>query len=143
MLAFVEIMAYSCSDDDDRVDEPITVAQLPASARSFIDSYYPGSTISHVNKDREDGVTEYEVRFADGHEITFDADGRWIDIDAPYGMSIPAGIVPEKIDGYISANYPGEYINEISKTYRGYEVELTSDTDLIFDRDGNFQRIDY
>ena len=43
---------------------------------------------------------------------------------------------------YVADNYSVTGINEISRDNRGYEVELNTGVELIFDRDGKFVRID-
>lgn len=65
-----------------------------------------------------------------------------LSVDAPYGQTVPAGIVPPTIAAYVADNYSVTGINEISRDNRGYEVELNTGVELIFDRDGKFVRID-
>ena len=81
---------------------------------------------------------EFEVYFANGHDVTFNAQGEWIDVDAPAGQTVPDAIVPVAISEYVMANYLGSGINEISKNAAGYEVDLINGTDLLFDPVGNF-----
>lgn len=136
LMAFVAILAVSCSDDK---DEPITTEQLPEQARTFINAYYPSATIVNSHKDKD----EYEVIMSDGTKIDFNKHGEWKDVDAPVGKTIPNGFYPEAIDTYVYYNYNPAGINEISKDNREYEVELTNGLDLRFARDGAFIRIDH
>lgn len=85
---------------------------------------------------------EYEVTLSDGTVIDFDKSGEWKDVDAAMGQSLPTGFYPAAIDNYIAANYAGAGINEISKERRGYDVELVTGQDLVFNAQGEFITID-
>lgn len=132
----MSVVVWSCSDDDK--NEAIPVNQLPDIAQSFIKNHYGGVPVASVIRDNDNGIVEYDVRFSNGQEVSFDAVGQWSDVGAPWHLTIPDGIAPEPIVEYISANYAGEGINEISRGPGGYEVELTNGTGLFFDPDGNF-----
>ena len=95
-----------------------------------------------VEKETDKGVVLYDVDFKNGHEVTFDSNGEWLEVDAPDGQSIPAGIVPVTIEQYLEQNYSGYGVNDITKVAAGYEIELVSGVDLLFDQDGNFLRFD-
>lgn len=136
---FVGIAAVSCSDDK---DEPIVFDQLPESARTFIKSYFPTSSASRVEKEGKGSSTTYDVYFTDGTKVEFDHKGEWKDVDAPYGQSVPADLVPAPIKAFVADAYPGEYINEISRDSQGYDVELGNGVDLVFDLDGIFVKVD-
>lgn len=130
---------WGCDDDeDDFRQELVSYDKLPLPAQSFVSQFYPGVNVLRVEKDYDDGVVVYEVTFSNGHEVTFDSDGNWVEVDAPDGMSIPDGIVPMTIQQYLDTNYPNYGVNDLSKTAFGYEVELTTGLDLMFDRVGNF-----
>lgn len=135
-IGIVAIMAWSCSDDDN--DAPITYDQLPQAAKTFITTYYPSDKIVSVDRDGKNDKTEYDVRFASGHEVEFDGAGQWTDVSAPAQQSVPAGIVPPAIQDYVTTNFPAYGINEISVEKYGYEIELTNGLDLPFDQSGVF-----
>ncbi len=137
MVGILAFTAWSCSDDDH--DELIPSAnQLPSAAQTFLMNYFGDMQITRIELDKEHGQTVYDVKTANGHEVTFDIDGEWIKVEAPGGMSIPYGIAPFNIENYINVTYPGAGINEISKTSYGYEVETTNNKDLKFDPAGNY-----
>ncbi|MCM1076880.1 MAG: PepSY-like domain-containing protein [Bacteroides sp.] len=143
MLCVFGCLAWSCGDDDDDKNEPIAISDLPAAAKTFINQFYPDVKVSRVTKESSyhNSSSEYEVVFANGQEVEFDTAGNWTDIDAPKGQVIPTGIMPA-IESYVSANYNGSGINEISRELRNYEVELTNGVELLFDLDGNFLGVD-
>lgn len=140
MLSIFSVSFVACSDDDD--DKPLLANELPQSSKSFLSQYYPDIKIVKVTRDSDDGRVEYDVILGNGHDVTFNATGEWIDVDAPVGQTIPDGIAPTPIVEYINQNYNGYGINEISKESYGYDVDLTNGIDLEFNAQGEFIRID-
>ncbi|MDE6556070.1 MAG: PepSY-like domain-containing protein [Duncaniella sp.] len=135
LIFFMGAAFWSC--DDDNNDEPLSPDQLPAMATSFINTYFPAASIESAITD--DGG--YEVVLSDGTTIDFNSTGEWQDVDAPVGMTVPIGFYPAEIDNYIAANadsFGSTGINEISKEFARYEVELLNGLDLYFGLDGSF-----
>lgn len=125
------IALWSCSDDK---DEPISGDALPILAQSFIEQYYPGVNIVSSTKDKDD----YEVILSEGTRIEFNKAGEWTDVDAALGKTIPSGFYPAAIDTYVQENMQGAGISEISKERRGYDVELVTGAELLFNTEGAF-----
>lgn len=142
MAALIMVPTVTSCDDDNNDDKPINSSELPQQAKSFLNVYYPSIDIISTMRDKDNGRVEYEVTLANGHEVTFDSEGAWKDVDAPATQIIPAGIAPQPIADYVATNYPTDGINEISKEYYGYEVELVNSLDLRFNADGTFIGID-
>lgn len=140
-VCLLGMAVWSCGDDDDK-DTVIGYDTLPAQAQTFISTYYPGVSVRTVERKTDDGVVEFEVKFQNGHDATFDSAGLWTDVDAPSGQTIPSGIVPAAVAVYVDTRYPGVGINEISRDARGYEVDLVDGTELLFDLAGNFIGLD-
>ncbi|MDE6048393.1 MAG: PepSY-like domain-containing protein [Paramuribaculum sp.] len=131
----IALTLMSCSDDD----KDINPTDLPSNAKAFIATYYPSAKIVKTTKDKN----EYDVILNNGHTIDFNKDGEWIDVDAPVGQTVPTGFYPASIDTYISSNFgTSGGINEISVNARGFEVDLVSGVELIFDQTGTFVGLD-
>lgn len=129
----------SCSDDDN--DTVIEQSQLPAQAKAFISLYFGGDKITRV--EMESNPTTYDVNFASGAEVEFDAEGQWTDVQAAFGSAVPQAIVPVSILSYVEGAFPNAMITEISKTISGgYEVDLSNGADLFFDQTGNLLGVD-
>lgn len=146
LLAGLSFAAISCDDDDNKdKSEQVTTdgTVLPQRAQTILATYFP-SEIRSITIDRDFGtVSEYDVVLKDGTEITFDRDGDWESIDTnSRTRAVPADLFPEGITTYVSINYPTELIVSIDRETTRYDVELSSGRDLIFDLDGNFQRLD-
>ncbi len=143
LLVSLPVVTWSCDDDDDKSDKTeISLDQLPQASATFLTQHFPGATVLRITRDTDREGSEYEVTLTNGFEIEFDGTGEWTDVNAPAGQAVPASVVPTAIASYVTTNYPGQNITEISRDSRGYEVELTSGTDLEFDLDGNFIRVD-
>ena len=70
------LMLSSCDDE-----KTISVEQLPAPAKAFIEKNYPGTNIMFAKKETEWFVTEYKATLDNGLEVKFDSDGAPLDID--------------------------------------------------------------
>lgn len=122
-------------------DSIITADRLPDAARSFINEYFDENTISYIKKDRGLANISYEVVLQDGTEIEFDKSGNWDSIDCKR-KAVPAGLVPDAISEYVQVNFPGQLIVKIDREAFGYEIELSSDLELKFDKNGKMLEID-
>lgn len=135
LLAVISFAVTSCDENEDNF---ISEKELPSSAKSFIATYFPSVEVMTTQKDKD----EYEVTLSNGTVIDFDKSGEWKDVDAAMGQTVPTGFYPAAIDTYVAENYAGSGINEISKERRGYDVDLTTGQDLVFDPQGVFIAID-
>ena len=122
-------------------DKIIPVEQLPAAAKDFVKKNFPNTTISYATKDNEFGGAKYEARLADGTEIDFDKKGNWDKVDCKT-RAVPAALVPETISQFVKTNHPGTVIVKIDKERNGYEIELSNDLDLKFNKNGKLIAID-
>lgn len=119
---------------------PISFGELPAKAQAFVKSYFSSETISVVLCDEELFDKDYEVRFADGSNVEFDKSGEWTSIEMKNGRAVPTQPVPAAMISYVNTKHPGNFIIEVSKEKRKYEVELDNGVDIEFDKDGKFVR---
>lgn len=122
-------------------DKIIPASQLPAAATTFINDYFPGQTISYAKLDREFSGTRYEVRLNNGVELDFDKNGTWDKVDCNYS-AVPAKLVPASIANYVKANFAGASIVKIDKERYGYDIELSNDLELKFNKKGQLMSID-
>ena len=121
------MMSAVCFADD----FPIPVEQLPAAAKTFVQKTFPGKKIIYAEKDNG----KYEARLDDGTEIDFDRKGNWDKVDC-HVTPVPAALVPAAIQQYVSANFATEVITKIDKERYGFEIELSNDLDLKFNKAG-------
>ena len=141
-LAAFSLIAVSCSDDDNK-ETVINAAQLPEAARLFAEAHFPGATFTRVEQQSVAGSdgSIYDTRLSNGFEIDFDAEGNWTDIDGN-SQTVPNAIVPQAILDYVAANYASSTVTTIEIENHGYDIELSNGTDLVFNENGEFIRID-
>lgn len=122
-------------------DRPIPVEQLPAAAKTFIQQYFPAQTIIYAERDPEFGGSKYEARLDDGTKIEFDKKGNWDKVDCNI-KPVPAALVPAPIATYVSTTFPNTQIVKIDKERYGYEIELSNDLELKFNKKGALLSMD-
>jgi hypothetical protein len=128
-IALLSMMVTSVAFADDK---PIPVEKLPAAARTFVDTNFPGKKILYAEKD----WNSYECRRDDGTKIDFTYKGEWKQVDC-HGMSaVPAVLVPEAIKQYVETNFSNCMITKIDKERHGYDIELSNDLELRFNHQG-------
>jgi hypothetical protein len=128
-IALLSMMVTSVAFADDK---PIPVEKLPAAARTFVDTNFPGKKILYAEKD----WNSYECRLDDGTKIDFTSKGEWKQVDC-HGMSaVPAVLVPEAIKQYVETNFSNCMITKIDKERHGYDIELSNDLELRFNHQG-------
>lgn len=120
-------------------DRPISVEKMPQNAQTFIKKYFSGTSVAIAKQ--EGGIVDksYDVVFKNGDKVEFDRHGGWTNVDCKY-TSVPEGIVPGKIAGYVKEHFPGEKVVQIEKEDRRYEVELSNGVELKFNY--SFQLLD-
>lgn len=138
LVAVICLMQSVTSMADDRM---IPVSQLPATVKTFVANNFPGKNIAYAEKDVEFMGTKYEVMLNDGAKIDFDKKGNWDKVDCEM-KAVPAALVPATIANYVKGSFPGAFVVKIDKERYGYEVELSNDLELKFDKKGNLMNID-
>lgn len=122
------VFSHPAKADDDR---PISVEKMPLEAQEFIKKYFPGKTVAVAKQEGRLVEKNYDVIFIDGNKVEFDRNGVWTNVDCEYS-SVPEGIVPAPIAGYVETHFPGVKIRQIEKDRKRYEVELANGVDLKF-----------
>lgn len=138
LLSLLIITLTTVSADNDK---PITVEQLPATAKQFIQNYFQGVTVSYAKQETELFDKSYEVVFTNGNKVEFNKKGEWKDVDCKF-THVPEGIIPSKIKAYVTSNYKDASIVEIDRDRNDYEVKLSNGLELSFDLKFNLIKID-
>ena len=132
MVACAGFLAMQTSVFADR-NVPVSINSLPITARQIIKKNFPRQKIALAKA--ENGWIEkgFDVTFTSGDKVEFDRNGRWTEIDCKRS-AVPAGLVPVAITRYVKAHYPDARIVKIEKDRRKYEVELSNDVEITFNR---------
>lgn len=135
-IVVVGVMAVNARD---RVTRDSNV--LPVQAREIIKKNFKAN-VHHIEiEEKLMRGKEYDVVLDDGTQIEFDDKGNWLSVDTGR-KSIPDYFVLKSIRDYVSKNYSGKKIVEIEKKSGKYEIQLSNEVELEFDRSGRFLRVD-
>ena len=111
--------------------------KLPQVAQQFIKTHFSTINVATIMQDYD----SYDVIFSNGYKIEFDRKGNWEEVDCGTD-AVPTAIIPANINNYVSKSFTENFIVDITKDRRKYNVELNNDIDLEFDKEGNFLRFD-
>ncbi len=120
-------------------DKPISVNALPVKAQTILQKHFNGQKV--ILATIESGVVSrsYDVVLQNGTKLEFDKKGNLTEIDCKQGI-VPVQLIPQAIKNYLKDNYAGQSVKKIEIKKNEYEVELTNELDLTFNK--HFQLID-
>lgn len=122
-------------------DKPVRMDQLPQSAQQFIKTHFGDSKVAIAKMETDWFDKSYDIIFTDGNKLEFDKQGNWKEINCKYS-AVPASVIPEQIQKYVTENYPGAQVLKIERDKRDYEVKLSNKWELKFDLQFNLIDID-
>ena len=118
----------------------ITKDPTPA-ITEFVKTYFPKVSVLIVKPEHD----EYEVRLSDGTELEFTRNFEWKKIDCEHSntyTAVPAELVPEQIATYVKTNFADQSITKIEKKRRGWEIELSNELEIKFNKNFVVTKID-
>lgn len=119
------------------------VTALPRAAQNLLSTHFANVQVNHIKIDKHAfGGDDYDVVLNNGVEIDFDSEGRLDEIDCGRNGKVPDALVFAPVKEYVARTYPNEKIIKYDVKRNGYEVELRSGLELIFNKQGVFQRLD-
>ena len=137
-LAVLSLGILTANADNDR----LTVKEnLPKKALLFIESNFKDAKITYVKDERDYLERSYEVLFANGTKVEFNRNGEWKEVDCRRS-AVPSAIVPAKILNYVNSTYPGVKIVRIEHDRTDYELKLSNNLELTFNKKLNIIDID-
>ncbi len=137
LVALVSLVTLSLHAGSDRV---IQSRQLPKAAQLFLAKHFAGRAVSFAKEDRDFSGTTYDVRLADGTEVEFTSAGEWKEVDGKH-TALPLTFIPVQIVKTIQSQHAGDAIVHIERKRRGYQVELASGLEVLFNT--RFQLVGY
>ena len=137
LVALVSLVTLSLHAGSDRV---IQSKQLPKAAQLFLAKHFAGRAVSFAKEDRDFSGTTYDVRLADGTEVEFTSAGEWKEVDGKH-TALPLIFIPAQIVKTIQSQHAGDAIVHIERKRRGYQVELASGLEVLFNT--RFQLVGY
>ena len=135
LVLLVTMLVSNVAMADGRIILP---AQLPANAKAFVTTHFEGQKIVYAEK--EWGI--YECHLNHGTQIDFYKKGKWKKVDCNDFKAVPDVLIPEVIKQYVNENFPESIITKIEKERYGYDIELSNDLELKFNKQGYILRMD-
>lgn len=120
-------------------DGSILFNQLPEKAQLTVKQQFKDKKVAIVKKETDWLSKSYDVIFTTGEKVEFDKSGNWTEVDCKPNV-VPEYFVPAPIKTFVKTNYPGANVLKIEKVRNGYEVELSSDMEITFNK--KFQVVD-
>ena len=135
---------YRGVDIDDSDDKAMPYENLPATSKTFIETYFPNVVVAMVKDDGDN----YDVYLNNGFEVEFYKDGgEWKNIDGN-NQTLPTSILSlspiNLINTDVVKRYPSAFVTEIEKDTKknGFEVKLNNKIELIYEWNGIFRAVD-
>ena len=135
LIGFAAFAAVLSADD-----RPMAYENLPAPAKEYIQTNFPGEKTIMVTKDDDLIFADYTVMLSNGTKLEFEHSGALTQISSPNG--IPAELVPVSIRNYVQAHYPDAGYLDFEVGKRAYEVKLTNRMELKFNNNFHIIEID-
>ena len=120
-------------------EKVVQADDLPANASGFVSTHYPGKQILQVVKELDNLKTYYHVYLNNGSKLDFSRQGNIRKIEGT--EAIPDSVMPMLILNYVDTNYPAAFIRGWDIDDASQEVQLSTDVELEFDKNGNFLRL--
>lgn len=136
LLALALAFVFTSCDKEDIVNTD----DLPGDATSFVSTHYPDQQILRVIKERDDLKVTYYVYLDNGTKLEFTKSGELKEIEG--SERIPDSILPALVLDYVNDNYPGAFIRCWDPEGSTHEARLSNGLELVFDKYGNFLRIE-
>lgn len=114
----------------------LSESEIPSQITSYIEKYFPEATIKKAKEEKEPLKTEYEVKLTPKAELEFDGDYNITEIEVKTG--VPMEALPQKVQSYLTQNYPDAKVKEWKLKTGGQKVKLVNGGKLYFDTEGNF-----
>jgi len=136
LLGIITLLGFTACDQG----EEIILDNTPVEIQSYVDTHFPANGILQVAKEVDQSVVTFEVTLEQNIELEFNAAKEITEIDSV--TELPDSVIPAKIREYVQAKYSGQFITDWELENGEQHVELDNGTELEFDRDDNFLRVD-
>ncbi|MCM1371670.1 MAG: PepSY-like domain-containing protein [Bacteroides sp.] len=119
---------------------------LPENAKSYISRHFENSTINHYEKETDLLDIEHKVYVSYNgvsFRLEFDKYGNVTEICSIDNKTpLPQSVLPVKITQHAKQKFPNANIIEWEKKRSTQSIELDNGVELIYNRNGDFLRID-
>lgn len=114
---------------------------VPAEIRSYVTAHFPANTILQTVKNVDGTEITYDVILSESIFLEFNRKKEITEIDAT--TALPDDVIPDNILNYVNINYPDNFIIGWElKDKKNQQIDLNNGLELLFDKSGNFIRLD-
>ena len=135
----LSLTAAACHEEGKKV---IDFEAMPETAKTFVQTHFADKQVSIVYFDRDVSGSEYELLFTDGANIDFNKKGEWKEVEDRDADGVPTAVIPSAINNYVAQRHSGQYVIQIGKENKEYEVKLNNGIEIVFNKNGDFVRYD-
>lgn len=120
--------------------------ELPETTQEFVKKHFSNEKIKSAEREKDlmnfGNGEMYEVELDNGIKMDFNEAGELTEIESNNDVAIPKEALPNSISSYVEKNYPNAHVVSWEADKNDQEVELSDGTDLEFDANGKFMRVD-
>lgn len=117
----------------------IKADQLPQKATELITRNYPLYNVEGMFVGNSKAGFAYEVTFAEGLKIEFNAEGEWTKMSNEF-KPVGIGTIPQGINLYLQDRDESRMVVEVRKDAKTYTIVTRKGNEYVFDSKGNFIR---
>lgn len=137
LLTILAAVAIFTSCEKDKVIAP---DNSPAEIKTYVETHFSGNSIIQIMQDKELISSEYQVILSDLTRLDFNRKFEIQDIEST--NALPESVIPTELSTYVKNNFPQAMIIRWELEDRHQQINLNNGLDLVFDKSGNFLRID-
>lgn len=115
-------------------------AEIPAEITNYITQNFKEHRIIKAIKEVNVNMVEYEVTLNKKVKLEFDETLKIKEIKAKKGISL--NLIPLPVANYVKSHFPDLKIIEWELNKNGQGIELNNKTEIQFDQNGNFIKIE-
>lgn len=135
VLAIVPFLLISCEKE-----KVISLSETPSEITFYINTNFPENSIIQTIKDTDGFELTYDITLNEGIYLEFNRKKEVIKI---HGIEkLPDSVIPVKLLEFVSLNYANNVIIKWELDDKNQQITLNNNTQLEFNMNGDFLRID-
>lgn len=134
------VMALGLTFAASAQEQTLQKEEIPVEITDFIEQHFPSAEVVNPVKDKDGMEVSYEIELFGDVELEFNENKEITSMDSD--TPLPESVIPAKLLDYVNAQYAGQKITGWELDDNEQQLELDDDTELVFDKDGNFLRKD-
>jgi hypothetical protein len=137
ILLFSVLLTLFSSCEKEKI---ILESKAPSQIKSYISEHFSGFEIVQIVEDRDGFELTYDVWLEGSYFLEFN---RKKEIKEVSGLNeLPDSVLPVELLLFVKTNYSDSYVSGWELDDRNQNLKLNNGLDLVFNKQGNFLRID-